>query len=825
MADPMEVEGTPALTRVQFNRPAGVEVVDRLALFVLHEDGIQCGSQFSNGPEYLCVTLELLNCNQNDRIHRGMTIFAGVLQRKSKESTLKMRHFMDEYARTCTVTGLKGAYILNHGQWEHWRWVIKGICCDYVAEQQIVGETNKMNTGNPCFGRKCEKVVLSYPEGSYKPFKEKRPQGLGKELVVFDPAFNCFPNWSCYRLTPFIAHCENPLCCLDQLSFNFSSGQLKEITCVSAFIQRFPKGSFHQYLPVITKLDGYTTWRRKEIAGVLNDEQKASAFLSVTGDSDAATPDEVSLHPERALLLPPEITMVLDFMHFVSNVTKGFLDYLSEKKRDETNQEYVDTHAMLSLYDRYVNDFTLFYLEKDVMEKATKRLKELPKVVGMEWLKEEILAPNKFKALKCHDNLVFAFALFAYTFQDSMKHPSVWAMKNILDGLSFMFNFDGSYEELLKCQAMIDFSFGILQGEINPSSVSPSMHNVTHGGQSILIHDSPARNNCFTQERLYQIAKALVLQSSNPALTVQERLLVNNVCAIFSFLDDVAVDEYSVSETLLPERKWWLLCRIDSEMYSKMTTEAINEDSLFYESEVVPMKTLLDCIMERGLLKKDWTELKRCVMEYKSSKHRWPLPDDIGGATSSSENPVDSRRGDPIIAQHRIKTVFSKVRSAEGLTCGLLERDIPDVDTRELYRSIGFTRLFNGRVEAFIILGFVEELVNKYSYVQALCVHLPTISGNSFIDTQHYGIIDKSITFPESLFDLVNTNIIPIPLTRLVLNRALVVDFSAAARRKAICYAKLCIKQAKSLQKNELLEFINQSARNRQQGRDQQTDA
>ena len=49
MADPMEVEGTPALTRVQFNRPAGVEVVDRLALFVLHEDGIQCGSQFSNG--------------------------------------------------------------------------------------------------------------------------------------------------------------------------------------------------------------------------------------------------------------------------------------------------------------------------------------------------------------------------------------------------------------------------------------------------------------------------------------------------------------------------------------------------------------------------------------------------------------------------------------------------------------------------------------------------------------------------------------------------------------------------------------------------------
>ena len=55
----------------------------------------------------------------------------------------------------------------------------------------------------------------------------------------------------------------------------------------------------------------------------------------------------------------------------------------------------------------------------------------LPKNKKWKWLTPESLQPAKFSALKSYERMIFAFALFSWTFQDSMMIPAVFAMKSI----------------------------------------------------------------------------------------------------------------------------------------------------------------------------------------------------------------------------------------------------------------------------------------------------------------------------------------------------------------------------------------------------------
>ena len=162
--------------------------------------------------------------------------------------------------------------------------------------------------------------------------------------------------------------------------------------------------------------------------------------------------------------------------------------------------------------------------DKEILKKAKKRLQSLP-LDTLEGIGEDSLTPSRFKAMKCHDCLVMGFALFSFLFQDSMTIPSVFAMKVVIDGLSFVFTSDGAYHDLLLVQAVIDFFLAVLQGEVSPSSVTPSVHNTRHIVSSVICHGCAIDNNCFTQEHMYGFVKKAVATSCNPNKTIQKRLL------------------------------------------------------------------------------------------------------------------------------------------------------------------------------------------------------------------------------------------------------------------------------------------------------------
>ena len=136
----------------------------------------------------------------------------------------------------------------------------------------------------------------------------------------------------------------------------------------------------------------------------------------------------------------------------------------------------------------------------------------LPKNKKWKWLTPQILQPAKFSALKSYERMIFGFSLFSWTFQDSMMIPAVFAMKSNLDCLSLMFNFDRDYLQYL--------FVAVLQSELPPDEIPPTVHNLSHVALSIVLHGCAATYNAYNQESKYRIPKRLCGRNGKPTTTI-----------------------------------------------------------------------------------------------------------------------------------------------------------------------------------------------------------------------------------------------------------------------------------------------------------------
>ncbi|KAK8816818.1 hypothetical protein WA577_007882 [Blastocystis sp. JDR] len=141
--------------------------------------------------------------------------------------------------------------------------------------------------------------------------------------------------------------------------------------------------------------------------------------------------------------------------------------------------------------------------------------------------------------------MIFGFSLFSWTFQDSMKIPAVFAMKSNLDCLSSMFNFDGDY-----LQCLLDFFVTVLQSELPPEEIPPTVHNLSHVALSIVLHGCAATNNAYNQESKYRIPKWLCRRNGKPTTTTQIRLVVHNVVSLFSLIKKRKEGDYKLYSPL-----------------------------------------------------------------------------------------------------------------------------------------------------------------------------------------------------------------------------------------------------------------------------------
>lgn len=733
-------------------------------------------SKFSKGSEFMCISLELVNCNQADRTSAGMTLFSCVLQKKREDSVIKMRQFLNEYIRACTVSGLAGFFVKSGDSWVHWRWAILGICADSVAEQQIIGEANKMHSMKPCIDSECERRVFNPIEYGYTNADERRVISSNKEFLVLGQALDAFPERSAFRLMSVIAHGGDAYRLVQQVkeTIPLTSRQIRSLDCMKRFFQRFPRYKIKQWMPILISKRKMKKWREKQLSRVLSDGDVKRYMMvkeRVRGDD---------LHPEERLLVSPKICFVKDMMHFVGNVCFGFLSYLSCNSLRTLSKEE-------KLFDKVVNQYlygtsdsstSFCRSDKSIIEMAAKRLDALHVPSEFSWINSMMLQSGYYKHQRTHDCMLFSFAIFSYAFQDSMNNPAVMGMKTILDVLSYMYNFDGDIEELIYTQSVMNFFEGLLEGEVAPSWITPSMHAVIHIGKSVLCHGPPAVNNCLNQESLYKLLKKNVMNSPNPEKTAQTRLLASTLVSIHQ-LSHEEEETGSVLEELTSEESSGFISRLDSSIYQEMTSRGLFEDSFFYRSDCLPIETTLDRIVP-------------CIRN---------------GATKEAILQTIRQTSVPLLDEHfipstlQVGSIFKKYRHGGRTTTADPQLSF---NCKKDTRRLGFLRLFDGSVACFLVVGFTVDHFDEHPLYQALCVYIPTHTASSFLETQHYAMLDTSVN--ATICDSV---IIPVSLNRLILNHTLILPFSwGDSLLYCVAYMKLCIRQCRRMKKSILFEQL-----------------
>ena len=111
-----------------------------------------------------------------------------------------------------------------------------------------------------------------------------------------------------------------------------------------------------------------------------------------------------------------------------------------------------------------------------------------------------------------------------------------------LDCLSSMFNFDGDYLQYL--------FVAVLQSELPPDEIPPTVHNLSHVALSIVLHGCAATYNAYNQESKYRIPKRLCGRNGKPTTTTQIRLVVHNVVSLFSLIKNRKEGDYKLYSLL-----------------------------------------------------------------------------------------------------------------------------------------------------------------------------------------------------------------------------------------------------------------------------------
>ena len=578
---------------IRLQRPKDRKCIDHMAYFLLHEDGVQCFNQSGIGDSFLCVTLELLNCNQVDRVSKGMTLFACIIQnRNDKDSVKEMREFLDEYIHLSVISGMKGIYLHYDGAYHHWRWTIYNICSDSVAAEEIVGQPNKKNSKEPCVEWNCCRVKYSLAEQNTIPFESPTVVTDMSNLTLLGQSLGCFHPQSGYRLASVAAHSPDWRKTLEEMGLPLEEPLIGEVSSLSSLFSLF-KPSVIQWMPVLNNISKMQELRQQELS------------LHFEGDADVLnyikpkeTPKkEDSIHPEERLLVPKGLRFVQDQMHFVSNVCGAFLDYLRGKwKKDKQEASFLNNYVGRSVFGTDGANVNLFGVDSWIIEKARSRMHKLKCPTSMNWL-NTILDGNCFEKAKTYDCSIFTFCFFAYAFQDAMKHMTLLCMKVILDCLSYMYNFDSDYSELMNCQSVLNLFSGLLQGQTNPSSTTPSPHRTCHTGLNCLCIGCFSCINCYHQEHEYGIIRVNVMNSPNVNKTVQKRVLANSVTSLYI----ASIESDNSKQTVDTEVEGTILefiqTHLDTVVFCIMTMWNTNDDSFFYHCDWLPVNTMLDRVV------------------------------------------------------------------------------------------------------------------------------------------------------------------------------------------------------------------------------------
>lgn len=762
-------------SNILFHPPKEGEVIERTILYRLRFDGIKCTDYAKKDNTYYQLGLEIANCNEIDREKFLMTCHCMLFTKKDMK-------VVKDYLHRVLVLGINGIWTKkpNDTKWCHWRWVIMSVSCDTVAEEQLIDEVNKKFTSDCCLYCDVEKVRFNPYYYQNQPFEYKTTlNDKGRFALVDQPLDSLNPS-SCLRMPSLVFHSGNTSVLEELLARKnliITDEQRKEINTLNKFFDLF-RNDLHQYLP--------SSLNTEELYRYWND-----TFRDLGIDGLTIIPD---YYEERArmnflednLLIPEKEALTLDGMHNISNMCNILMDIIKNDGKSTLDKgviSYIKKMLHITL-----DDWTLDPSFKNILENAEKRAAQL---YSLQLVDENFFDKSYFKATTSHNKILSYCTFFSYVFQDCLNIPIFFFIKVLLDYLIDFFNSNYNISTLVQKQRNFNIILGLLQNEIAPFFLKISSHYSTHYLQTILNSGDIASSNCFFSEHLYTLTRNNVYSCRYPLENASSRLMMMRF-VYHSFLDEEQETACEDSFDDIPDEVVLTPKYFDPLLINKTTLEKIilcnlYDELSFYKDSSYVRETFLDSVV-RNDVSLDSIDIIGKVDEYLESHN------------------VKAR-----ITQ--MTAVYNKSYFSFDVPCIQLGDSLLTPTDNLWDKRIAFTRLQNGKIQLFYIVGFITFKVNGCNFTNLLCIKLPNYSGASYVDTTTYGFINRAKLnelLVDPCFFLISTH-------RLYMGTARTIEFNEFSEDVEYITKKLVVRQYKPIKNNKLLnKLINYNTQGKQ---------
>ena len=445
----------------------------------------------------------------------------------------------------------------------------------------------------------------------------------------------------------------------------------------------------------------------------------------------------------------------VDAQHNMANIMLWLIRIFSglvPTKTSKENNLFMDSWTKYMIYGKKLSEslsYTIYPNFSSIREKAVNRLKEFcsydDRPPGISWLKANILELKMFKKISNHDKILFFFSMFTYVFQDSLYIPIMFFIKNIIDHLSYFYTAIGSIDEFAKAQANFNVFCGLLEGEWGIGFSNYSLHNAMHYYQTYVCGGSICLNACFVSERSYSLPKQSVAKGAKPELTAGKKVISFQTANRVELSFAEHPQSPSLKKPISTQNGIESLLETYIELFYLFSIVNILDDINHEKNSMMPQNALIDQVLLNGF--------------FLGHQNLLELLNNYSRDNEFFLNSVDVEKGDGVKIYRKCTGIGAiGTPKAGSVHC----------------REIAFTRLFNGKIQLFVVLGFVSVTMNNKSYVQALCLPIKTMSGSSWVHTLHYGFFyTNELT---KCFD--GLPIVPISICRLNFNRCYFVKYN-----------------------------------------------
>lgn len=430
-----------------------------------------------------------------------------------------------------------------------------------------------------------------------------------------------------------------------------------------------------------------------------------------------------SSHLNRYVMVEEDKREILDAMHHIPNFAKQILRYINNGVMDN-RQTRMELSAFFfpmirclcgDTYSIGMDPNTMYDIPEVVILHARKRIEEIGKQPNHpSWLTLESVSEKGFARMRNHDDIVLVFSFFDYIFQDSMSIPFIYASKQCFDCISYLYTCTNDLNEAAEVQSILDFFLDFLQTITYITFGNISIHNAKHYWDTLLRAGPIKESDCFYNERSLKDAKGQSLPSPKPSLTSMIRMIIYEYCLILCSslekLDD-SVSLIGPSVQLVMEEE------------VVVTMENYLDDLAAFMDDRIPHPTYVDSILDGDT---------------------WTLGARNQGCHIGKMKQVCSEVS---FQEQKYRSVPIPSTSVDG--SWLMKNS----------QAIAFTKTYRGRIQLFVVSGYMSYLVNGHNYVQALCHPLESSSCSSFVDTPFKRLLPVTVTIPRDP--------IPISLYRL----------------------------------------------------------